>query len=650
MYPNAPISDEFTAQYAEKAPPWGFQDLGYIVFKRTYARPIYDENGALLRTEEWNETLQRVVNGAQAIGAKLTQEEAERLYDYMFNLKGVLSGRMLWQLGTPNNFKLGGDSLVSCWFTNINKPEDYGWMMERLMLGGGVGFSVNNPESLGIVRQGGVEAVSGPDCDFVVPDNRAGWVELIVRAIKTYLGNETDKQNLTFSTLLVRPYGTPIKGFGGTAAGPVPLHNGVAKICSILDGAVGRYLTSTEVLDIGNILGEIVVAGNVRRSAQIALGSFADESFLQAKRWDLTDIPTWRAMSNNTVYVGPDEIGLLPDLFWEGYLGNGEPYGMFNLETSQRYARKGEERPDLSVNGVNPCGEALLAHRECCNLAEIFLPNVESKQELFDIARLFYKVQKAIAAMPYLDPTSEEIIHQNMRLGLAIGGIAQATEKIYWLAETYERLREFDTDWSFINGWPQSVRLTSVKPSGTVSLLAGVTPGIHPGFSRYFIRRIRMSTSDPLVQYCRDRGYRVEFVKHPDGSDDPATSVVEFPCELPEGTLFAAEMSAIELMNLQQQVQQVWADNAISISVYYEKDELPAIREYLKKEWPAMKTVSFILKANDHGFAQAPFEEIDQLTYELIKSRVMPVGISVPLSEAHLVDTELCSTGACPIR
>lgn len=650
MYPNSPISDQFVASYADRTPPWGFGDVGYITFKRTYARPIYDETGKLLRTEEWPETVQRVVNGAQAVGAKLTQEEAERLFDYMFNLKGVLSGRMLWQLGTPNNFRLGGDSLVSCWFVDVRTPEDFGWMMERLMLGGGVGFSISHAEDLGMVRQGKVTPVSGPDCGFIVPDNREGWVELLVRTLRAYLGGEQDRKEFTYSTMLIRPYGTPIKTFGGTAAGPVVLHEGIKKITTVLEKAVGRHLTPTEVLDIGNIVGQIVVAGNVRRSAEIALGDYNDEDFLKAKRWDLVDIPAWRAMSNNTVCVGSEDIHLLPDLFWEGYLGNGEPYGMFNLEAAQTYARLGEIRPDNTVSGVNPCGEATLAHRECCNLAEIFLPNVESPYELYDVARLFYKVQKAIAAMPYLDPTSEKIIHENMRLGLAVGGIAQAVDKIPWLNEAYERLYEFDQDWSFMNGWPTSVRLTSVKPSGTVSLLAGVTPGIHPGFSRYFIRRIRMSSNDPLVQYCRDRGYAVEFVKNPDGTPDSLTSVVEFPCELPESTVFAADMTAIELIELQRKIQQVWADNAISISVYYEKDEVPAIREYLKENWPTMKTVSFIMKANDHGFEQAPFEEIDELTYQMIKSQIRTSDLTVPLGESKLIDGDLCATGSCPIR
>ena len=162
-----PLSNEFLETYTTKTPPWGFDGLGYVVYKRTYARVIDEKNNI---TEEWWQTLQRVVDGAEAIGAGLTESESERLFDYMFNFKASVGGRMLWQLGTHNNTRLGGDSLVNCWFVNLTKPEDFSWMFERLMLGGGVGFSVTNSEALGRVRQGTVQHLNEPDADYIVPD------------------------------------------------------------------------------------------------------------------------------------------------------------------------------------------------------------------------------------------------------------------------------------------------------------------------------------------------------------------------------------------------------------------------------------------------------------------------------------------------
>lgn len=644
------ISDDHAASYAEKMPPWGFNGLGYITYKRTYARPIF-EGDTIVRTEEWHETIQRVVNGAQDIGAGLTEEEAVKLYDYLFNLKGSVAGRMLWQLGTPNNQRLGGDSLVNCWFVDISKPSDFDWAVERLMLGGGVGFSCDKPERLGVVRSAYVEHSDVNDADFIVPDTREGWGGLIRRVFEAYLGGDDNPRRLVYATHLVRPAGTPIKTFGGLASGPEILISGVEKISKVLDGAVGRTLTSVEVLDCMNIIGSIVVAGNVRRSAEIAVGSLDDEAYLMAKRWDLGDIPIERAMSNNTVFVTAEQMKNMPEMVWEGYKGNGEPYGFFNLDASRKYGRMGEERPDPSIVGVNPCAEIPLANRESCNLSEIFLPMIDNKFELIEVAILLYKVQKATAALSYLDPTSDRITSANMRLGLGVTGVAQAMDKVEWLDDAYKALRNFDADWSEERGWPQSIRMTTIKPSGTLSLLPGVTPGVHPGFSQYFVKRMRMASTDILVDYCRSKGYHVEPLRNFDGSHDSRTVVVEFPCAFPENTILAEHMSAIEQMDLVRHLQRVWADNSISVTVYYRKDELDGIREYLAEHWAEMKSVSFLLHS-EHGFDQAPMGELSFDEYSTMLAHTTPLGERI--SGSTIIsddDFELeCSTGACPIR
>ena len=637
------LSPEFVKRYSSKEPPWGFDGLGYVVYKRTYAR-VTDEKQNI--TEEWWQTLQRVVDGAEAIGAGLTKDESERLFDYMFNLKASVGGRMLWQLGTPNNERLGGDSLVNCWFVDMAKPEDFSWMFERLMLGGGVGFSVTNPEALGVVRQGTVQHLNESDADFIVPDKREGWAQAVLLSIKTYLGTEDDPDTLSYNTSLIRPAGAPIRTFGGKASGPGILVEGIEKISTILNGAVGRCLTSVEVLDIGNIIGSVVVAGNVRRSAEIALGLPNDIDYLSAKRWDLGTIPMHRAMSNNSVVI--EDIQELPEEFWEGYHGNGEPYGMFNLQTSRTYGRTGELLPDKTITGTNPCAEIGLANRESCNLSDIFLPNVESKEELIDIAKLLYKVQKAIASMPYLDRESDDITSQNMRLGLGVTGVAQAQKQMDWLDDTYRALREFDKEWSMENNWPESKRLTTVKPSGTLSLLAGVTPGVHPGYSKHHIRRVRMSVGDPLLQYCSDMGYNVEWVKNLDGTVSDRTKLVEFPCTFPEGTVLAENINAIQQLKLQAQLQKKWADNAVSVTIYVKDGELEEVQEYLKHNWVNMKSVSFLLHS-DHGFEQAPLEAISAEKYAQLVSNVRQAEVGPQGGVSELLDDD-CVSGACPIR
>tara|TARA_Y100000310_G_scaffold6557_1_gene7365 strand:- start:4444 stop:6363 length:1920 start_codon:yes stop_codon:yes gene_type:complete len=638
-----PLSDEFLIPYTSKTPPWGFDGLGYVVYKRTYARVIDEKENT---TEEWWQTLRRVVDGAEAIGAGLTEDESERLFDYMFNLKASVGGRMLWQLGTPNNKRLGGDSLVNCWFVDVRKPEDFSWMFERLMLGGGVGFSVTNPEALGVVRQGTVQHLNETDADYIVPDKREGWSQAVLQALRAYLGGVDDPTHLTYNTSLIRPAGAPIRTFGGKASGPGILVEGIEKITAVLNGAVGRHLTSVEVLDIGNIIGSVVVAGNVRRSAEIALGRPDDIDYINAKRWDLGTIPMHRSMSNNSVVI--ESIDELPKEFWEGYNGNGEPYGMFNLGASRMFGRTSEVRPDPSIVGTNPCAEIGLANRESCNLSEVFLPNVHSEAELVDVVKLIYKVQKAVAALPYVDRESDEITSQNMRLGLGLSGIAQAPEQMAWVKRTYETLRAFDKEWSAANGWPESKRLTTVKPSGTLSLLAGVTPGIHPGFSKHHIRRVRMSVGDPLLQYCADRGYTVEWVKNLDGTVSDRTKLVEFPCIFPDDTLLAPYMSSIDQLRMQATIQAVWADNAVSATIYIHPGELDDIKDYLRRNWHEMKSVSFLPYA-EHGFEQAPLEEITEERYHEMKQLLVDLVDAPQGGLSELLDDD-CVNGACPIR
>lgn len=642
------LSEVFVSRYRGQQPAWGFDGLGYVTYKRSYAQRVEGES----RTEEWWETIQRVVNGALDIEPELTTVETERLYDHMFNLRGTVGGRMLWQLGTPNVQRLGGDSLVNCWWTDLHSPEDFCFLMTELMLGGGVGFSVRQLDvgRLPYVSGGPAQRathVSAPDADFIVPDKREGWVDLLRRVLTAYF---TLGQTFTYSTQLVRGAGEPIKTFGGTASGPGILVEGMDKIQQVLASRAGGRLRSVDALDIANIIGSVVVAGNVRRSAEIAVGDPGDLPYLRAKRRDTGAIPTWRGMSNNSVEVS--RLDDLPTEFWAGYLGNGEPYGIVNLAAGRRFGRTGEERPDYSVSGVNPCAEILLGHHEPCNLAEIFLPRISSLTELQDLASLLYKVQKAVAALPYTDPTTHAIVRKNRRLGLSVSGVAQATEEqLSWLRPTYDYLRALDREWSAERGWPESVRLTTVKPSGTLSLLAGVTPGVHPGFSQFHVRRVRMASDDSLVAYCRDLGYPTEFERFSDGTDNYRTTVVSFPASFPAGTWTTDDDDdPFRQLELALRMQRDWADNSVSVSVYYDKDNLPGIRAWLAEHWGEFKTISFFLR-DGHGFDQPPLQEVSEEEYNELRAGLRPVTAMYEDTFTLLGELdELCDSGACPIR
>jgi len=623
--------------------PWG--EVGYPVFKRTYARPT--ANG---QTEEWSETIDRVVDACrEQLNVGFTQFEEGELKKLMMELKGTVAGRFLWQLGTKTVDNLGLPSLQNCAFVVVDDPiRPFTWAFEMLMLGSGVGYNIQreNVYQLPKVKcRVNVTRKDVNDADFIVPDSREGWVELLRRVLEASFFTG---QDFSYAAHLIRSKGSPIKGFGGTASGPEDLVWGMQEINAILNKRSGKRLRPVDCLDVMNIIGKIVVAGNVRRSAQIALGDCDDIEYLRAKRWDLGGIPNWRAMSNNSVVCS--NISQLPEEFWEGYNGNGEPYGLINLEASRRMGRTFEtDYPDPDVQGFNPCAEQSLANYETCCLAEIYLPNIENYEELKKVARYLYRINKHSLGIKCAIKETEDIVHKNMRMGIGVTGYLQATEEQRsWLGSCYEYIREYDKEYSKLAGYPASIKLTTVKPSGTLSLLAGVTPGAHPGYSEYYIRRIRMAADSDLASTSRKHGYPVEYVLNFDGTEDKSTVVVSFPCKFPSHTTFASDMTAVDQLEVIKRLQAEWSDNAVSVTIYYRKEELDEIKEWLSKNYKNVKSVSFLLHS-DHGFKQAPLEEIDELTYLEMSSQVTPITSleQLDLGEVEIMD---CDTGACPVR
>ena len=629
-------------KYKSEDIPWG--EVGYATYKRTYARPMKEGS------EEWEDTVDRVVEACnKQLGCDFNKYEQGEIKDMMMNLKGTVAGRFLWQLGTKTVDKLGLPSLQNCAFTVVDHPiRPFTWAFEMLMLGSGVGYNIQREHVYQlpkVKRKVKIENVNDNGADFIVPDSREGWTELLKRVLEASF---VTGEGFTYATHLIRPAGSPIKGFGGTASGSQDLIWGMQEINNILNNRSNRRLQPIDCLDIMNIIGKIVVAGNVRRSAQIALGDHDDLEYLRAKRWDLGGIPNWRAMSNNSVVC--DDIDQLPDEFWGGYEGNGEPYGLINLEASRRMGRTGEmQYPDPDVMGYNPCAEQSLAPFETCCLAEIYLPNIESERELKKVAVYLYRINKHSLSIKCAVKETEDIVHRHMRMGIGVTGYLQATEEQRsWLESCYIYLREYDRIYSRDAGFPTSIKLTTVKPSGTLSLLAGVTPGAHPGYSEHYIRRIRMSANSELVSVCRKNGFRIEYVRNFDGTEDHSTVVVEFPCKFPKGTMFAADMSAVDQLEVIKRLQAEWSDNSVSVTVYYRKEELDAIKAWLRDNYVNVKSVSFLLH-NDHGFDQAPLEEIDKKTYNKLKKQCTPI---TSLHEIKMEDIEIddCASGACPVR
>lgn len=277
----------------------------------------------------------------------------------------------------------------------------------------------------------------------------------------------------------------------------------------------------------------------------------------------------------------------------------------------------------------------------------MFLPNIESQEEFLDVCKLLYRINKHSLSLPCHHKETEKIVHQNMRMGIGITGILQCPEKLEWCDDVYRALREYDREYSKEHGWPESIKLTTTKPSGTLSLLPGVTPGVHPAYAQYMIRRVRIQSDHALVEVCRSHGYPVEYQRNFDGSPDYNTVVVEFPFSYPEGTVLAEELSAIDQLEWVKKVQTVWSDNSVSCTVYYTMDELPAIREYLEKNYnKGFKSLSFLLR-DDHGFDQPPLEKIAKEEYD---RRVATSRVITGMDSVDFEGDLECANGVCPIR
>ena len=628
--------------------PWG--EIGYITFKRTYARRI-KEDDLNSKTEEFWQVIQRELDASdKQLGVGFTDEEKARYAEFRMKLKFSTAGRFMWQLGTKTVDKLGLPSLQNCAFTVVNDPiRPFTWCFEMLMLGSGVGYNIQKhnvyqlPKLKGKVK---IERKDVKDADFIVPDSREGWVKLLGKLLKAHFYSG---EGFTYSTQLIRSKGAPIKGFGGTASGPEDLCWGIGEISKLLNSRANKKLRPIDCLDIMNIIGFVVVAGNVRRSAQISIGDYDDIEYLKAKRWDIGPIPKWRSMSNNSI-VAPENIEDLTPEFWDTY-NQGEPYGLINLELARSIGRTGETQyPDPDVEGFNPCAEQSLANFETCCLAEVYLPNIENYDELLQAIEFAYRMNKHSLALHCSLKETEDIVHKNMRMGIGMTGILQATEEQRsWLKDAYVWLRKFDKEYSAKHGFPESIKLTTVKPSGTLSLLAGVTPGVHPNpAGPHYIRRVRISAESKLVDVCKKHGYSIEYQRNFDGSEDRSTMVISFPCKLPETTPVAADFDWKTQMDMVRKMQAEWSDNSVSCTVYYKKEDIDDIKAYLKEHFRnEIKTVSFLLY-HGHGFDQAPYETISKEVYEEMKSGVRSItSVEIKEDDFDIID---CATGACPVK
>jgi ribonucleoside-triphosphate reductase (thioredoxin) len=630
---------------------WGFGSFSEAVYYRTYSR-LKDDG----TQERWADTVLRVISGCISIrkdwyikhglywdDAKWSRI-AERMAYAVFEMKFLPPGRGLWAGGTDFIYERGSAALNNCAYVDV--IDDLGkaaaWAMDMLMCGCGVGFSTDNaflPKFL------------GPDYlheyTFVVPDSREGWCEGLHHLIDSY---RYHLPYVRFDYSKIRPAGSPIRGFGGVSSGAEPLQVLYDQVRGFLDQYIEGSTSQTRLItDVFNAIGCCVVAGNVRRSAELASGSIYDDEFLNLKNYQM--FPERAAigwMSNNSVVLKEStDFERLPQLA-ERIRDNGEP-GIINLINIQKYGRIGKKKLDLAT-GTNPCSEIALESYELCNLVEVFPTRCDSLFEIWDVMELATLYASTIALLPSHSPETNAVISRNRRIGVSVSGIADwidATSLSHVtmaLRDGYEKVVE-PTNRRLAQeaGVPASVRLTTVKPSGTISLLAGVSPGMHWPVFTYGIRRMRVSDSSPLAQTLIDAG-----VPHEPDVYSANTLVFEFPMQSGSGkTRSVEDVSIWEQASLVAMLQREWADNAVSNTLNFMPAEASQIERVIAAFAPVIKSIS-LLPTETHGYAQAPYEKTTKAEYLKRVADIKPIDWSL-FTGSDGIDSKYCANDQCEI-
>lgn len=647
------LSDSFVASYATKTPPFGFNGLGELVYLRTYSR--IKEDGT---QERWHETVRRVVEGTYTMqkrwitahnlgwSERKAQRSAQEMFDRIWNMKFLPPGRGLWAMGSSLTMEKDlYAALNNCAFVstaNLDKDlaDPFTFLMDASMLGIGVGFDTKGAGKLTI------SAPTEQPVLFTIPDTREGWVESLGKLLESYFVEGSAAVGFDYSK--IRPAGEPIKGFGGVASGAEPLRVMHEAIRAVLDASAGKPISVTNIVDIQNLIGKCVVAGNVRRTAEIAFGEPTDEEFIDLKNYDKNpQRAEYGWTSNNSIFA---ELGMDYGPTAQRVALNGEP-GYAWLENMRAYGRMGDapDHKDKRVAGANPCVEQSLESYELCCLVETFPANHTDLEDYKRTLKFAYLYGKTVTLGKTPWARTNRVLLRNRRIGLSQSGIQQAIVKLgieeyrKWCEVGYKTVRYYDEVYSEWLAIPKSVKVTSVKPSGSVSLLAGATPGMHWPENRVYIRRMRLSEYSDLVAPLKAAGYHVE----PDAYS-PKTLVVEIPVKIEEQVRTAREVSMWEQLSMAAFLQKYWADNQVSATITFDpKLEGPQIAHALRYFQYQLKGISFLPRLDAGAYAQMPYEGITEEKYHALMRGIATIDFGATHEAAE--QEKYCSNDGCTI-
>lgn len=665
------LTQDFLDKYSDY--PDCMDELAKFVYIRTYSRWLPDKN----RRETWKETCARAINGNCSY-LPTEDGEPEKLFDNMFNLRQRISGRMLWMGGTEalDKTPLAAYNCSGIVMDSINAFHELFYL---LMVGTGVGcrvlkedvaklpqfdtdkklYHVKTPVPQGTTLERTKVSNYGNSVIITVGDSKEGWCEALTAYLNTMSDDTTKSISIDYS--YIRPQGAPLKTFGGYASGYTSLKEMFEKLHKIItkESTDGK-LRPLNVADMCNIVGQNVVAGGTRRTAELILFSPDDEEMLHAKE-NLDPEHYFRYMSNNSMYLedkpSKEELRKLMISIKE----TAEP-GFVNVKAAK------ERRADFDI--VNPCCEIMLPNKAVCNLTNINVSKFIDKRGNVMVSQLKEACKlSARACYRLTEPELElegwsEIHHRDRLIGCSITGWQDAVADnmtkleqgvLLTLMKTW--IKDAANEYADENNRPRPVLYTTVQPDGTGGLISGCSAGIHYNHSPYYFRRVRISTNSPLYQ----------AVKHLDGwqidnevgqDDNGNTKVITFPCKS-NSRITKYNVSAIEQLEQYKMMQTHYVDHNTSITVTVKDDEWDAVTDWLDKNWDCVVGISF-LSLNQDYYPLMPYEECTEKQYLELKSKMAPFDqelvnkyefeLQTVGKDFEIDESGECEDGHCPVR
>lgn len=649
------LSETFSDKLRRMRPNFGYGIFGQIVYYRSYSRM-----NDLGNQEHWADTVIRNTEGIMSIrkdwyvknnihwGRSLWKAFSEELALSQFNMYWLPPGRGLWAMGSNMMYERGSACLYNCAFTKISVTswiEDLCWLKDMLMCGVGVGFQAMGKNShLELFKP-----VQTYKYNYIIADSREGWVDSVRALLTSYEGVPLDPRNrVNFDYSLVRPKGAPIKGFGGTASGPEPLRILHEQLRGVLDSFCEKKISVIRLFtDIANMIGVCVVAGNIRRSAEIALGSVHDQEFMDLKNYDMyPERASFGWMSNNSVILeNDDDFDNLQEIS-SRVVRNGEP-GYLNLKNFKygRLSRQDTVFEDRAI-GINPCGEIPLEDKEVCNVSDTLPTRCRDLSAWLRACQFATFYTSTVSLLPTHHTCTNAVVTRNRRIGVGIIDYAGWKQQdgmnkvIKFLRNGYAQVRFTNTQLAKEAGVRDSIRVTTIKPGGSTTKIAGRQPGIgHPNF-RYMIRRIRIQKGHPIEKLLIEAGIPNE----PDVTQPDFTTVFEVP-------VYMGETRTIEEVDLWEQamnlvtVQREWADNAVSNTLVFKEHEKPIVEHVLSAIAPMTKSVS-LLEYSTKAYEQMPESGITPQEYYDRINAIKEIDWST-YSGSDGVDEKFCDGDKC---